>query len=91
MGLYLVNKGVSCPARYLSERVSEPGVGGEEMRDAGMPREETSMNLSPLSILGFVMLMCLMLLSLYFFFDYLGECKALSSTTIFIISRLYCA
>ncbi|XP_050732848.1 signal peptide peptidase-like 2B isoform X2 [Eriocheir sinensis] len=65
---------------YLSERASEPGVGGEELRDGGMPREEASMNLSPLSILGFVMLMCLMLLSLYFFFDYL----------VYVIIAMFC-
>lgn len=84
MGACLVNKWISHTPRYLNERVSEPGTEGEEVHDGGMPREEASMNLSPLSILGFVMLMCLMLLSLYFFFDYLGEYKPLSLGYLFL-------
>ncbi|KAK3864517.1 hypothetical protein Pcinc_029786 [Petrolisthes cinctipes] len=70
---------------YLSEQVKEGE--GEENRETGshepdnrMPKEETSMNLSAKSILGFVVLMCLMLLSLYFLFDYL----------VYVIIAMFC-
>lgn len=62
---------------YLNEQVKE-GEGEGESRAAGhhdhddnIPKEETSMNLSGTSILGFMVLMCVMLLSLYFLYNYL--------------------
>uniref|UniRef100_A0A0P4VQW6 PA domain-containing protein n=1 Tax=Scylla olivacea TaxID=85551 RepID=A0A0P4VQW6_SCYOL len=67
---------------YLNERetiVRVPGE-GEPEGGGGMPQEETSMSLSPFSIVGFVILMCLMLLSLYYFYKYL----------VYVIMAMFC-
>lgn len=49
------------------------GAGEESGREPVLPKEETSMNLSAKSIMLFVVLMCTMLLSLYFLYNVLGE------------------
>lgn len=41
-----------------------------------LPYEETSINMTVKSILGFVVLMCIMLLCLYFLYAYLGKYSA---------------
>ncbi|XP_045122431.1 signal peptide peptidase-like 2B isoform X2 [Portunus trituberculatus] len=67
---------------YLNERetiVRVPGE-GEQESVGGMPQEETSMHVSPFSIVGFVILMCLMLLSLYYFYQYL----------VYVIMAMFC-
>ncbi|KAK7084950.1 Signal peptide peptidase-like 2A [Halocaridina rubra] len=58
---------------YLSEQCSgvEYEGGADRPQEPVLPREETSMNLSAKSILIFVVLMCTMLLLLYFLYDYL--------------------
>ncbi|KAG0712690.1 Signal peptide peptidase-like 2B [Chionoecetes opilio] len=65
---------------YLSERESTVRVGSEVAHEGGMPREETSMSLSPINIIGFMLLMCLMLLSLYYFYKYL----------VYVIIGMFC-
>ncbi|XP_071520574.1 signal peptide peptidase-like 2B isoform X2 [Panulirus ornatus] len=66
---------------YLSEQCGHEGESNvEAYREPVLPREETSMNLSAKTILGFVVLMCAMLLSLYFLYDVL----------VYVIIGMFC-
>ena len=54
-----------------------PPLDGGGQREIIMPvyaREETSLDISPKVALLFVLLMCVMLVALYFLYQYLGEC-----------------
>ncbi|XP_069181411.1 signal peptide peptidase-like 2B isoform X1 [Procambarus clarkii] len=66
---------------YMSEQCGHDGEDNQEAyHEPVLPHEETSMNLSAKSILGFVVLMCTMLLSLYFFYHIL----------VFVIIGMFC-
>ncbi|KAK8732408.1 hypothetical protein OTU49_007078 [Cherax quadricarinatus] len=87
---------------YLSEQCGHVGEDNPmTCREPALPHEETSMNLSAKSIIGFVVLMCTMLLSLYFFYHILvfviiGMFCIASGSAVFcclqpLISRIPCA
>lgn len=58
--------------RYLIQHEQE-GEHRDVAREPVLPHEETSINMTVRSILGFVVLMCIMLLCLYFLYAYLGK------------------
>ena len=57
--------------RVGEEAIHDEGGGGRG-GEAGLLQKETLISLSPLRIIGFMIMMCLMLLSLYYFYKYLG-------------------
>lgn len=75
-----------CP----EEEGEEPRAPGEEeeggrrtSKTPVYPKEETSLDISPKVALLFVLLMCVMLVSLYFLYEYLGELSLLRCSLSF--------
>ncbi|XP_068239305.1 signal peptide peptidase-like 2B isoform X1 [Palaemon carinicauda] len=67
---------------YLSEQCGGAIYEGrqEHLQEPVLPQEETSMNLTPKIVLFFVVMMCTMLLLLYFLYDYL----------VYVIMGMFC-